>query len=119
MTIARLGRRGVRRRRVAPDFWQPLVGDGAFAITRTMVVMVLVTIGLASSAARRRAARGGARASGSSAVEGVLRPGPQRHRPRHHRSHDFRRFVPLLLTLFTLILVNNLFGIIPPSSSRR
>ena len=29
-------------------------------------------------------------------------------------SKDFLRFVPLLFTLFMLILVNNLFGIIPP-----
>ena len=29
-------------------------------------------------------------------------------------SHDFMRFVPLLFSLFLLILVNNLFGVIPP-----
>jgi F-type H+-transporting ATPase subunit a len=29
-------------------------------------------------------------------------------------SHDFMRFVPLLFSLFSLILLNNLFGIIPP-----
>jgi F-type H+-transporting ATPase subunit a len=28
-------------------------------------------------------------------------------------AHDFMRFVPLLVTLFTFILVNNLFGIMP------
>ncbi|MTA58513.1 MAG: F0F1 ATP synthase subunit A, partial [Actinobacteria bacterium] len=36
--------------------------------------------------------------------------------------HDFLRFVPYLFTLFTFILVNNIFGIIPllqfPSMSR-
>ena len=36
--------------------------------------------------------------------------------------HDFLRFVPYLFTLFTFILVNNLFGIIPllqfPTMSR-
>lgn len=36
--------------------------------------------------------------------------------------HDFARFVPYLFTLFTFILVNNLFGIVPllqfPSMSR-
>lgn len=36
--------------------------------------------------------------------------------------HDFMRFVPYLFTLFTFILVNNLFGIVPllqfPSMSR-
>ena len=29
-------------------------------------------------------------------------------------SHDFMRFVPLLFSMFMLILVNNLFGVIPP-----
>ena len=29
-------------------------------------------------------------------------------------SHDFLRFVPLLFSMFVLILVNNLFGVIPP-----
>ena len=29
-------------------------------------------------------------------------------------SRDFLRFVPLLFSLFSLILLNNLFGIIPP-----
>jgi F-type H+-transporting ATPase subunit a len=29
-------------------------------------------------------------------------------------SHDFLRFVPLLFTQFLLILVNNLFGVVPP-----
>ena len=29
-------------------------------------------------------------------------------------SRDFRKFVPLLFTLFTVILLNNLFGVIPP-----
>lgn len=28
-------------------------------------------------------------------------------------AHDYRRFVPLILTLFTFVLVNNIFGIIP------
>ena len=29
-------------------------------------------------------------------------------------SQEFLKFVPLLFTLFMLILVNNLFGVIPP-----
>ena len=29
-------------------------------------------------------------------------------------SHDFLRFVPMLFSMFMLILVNNLFGVIPP-----
>jgi F-type H+-transporting ATPase subunit a len=62
----------------APDFWQPLFGDGAFAITRTMIVMLLTVVVLAV----------------------VMLA--------------FRPYIPLLFTLFTLILLNNLLGIIPP-----
>lgn len=28
----------------AEDFWQPLVGDGNFALTRPMVLMVIATV---------------------------------------------------------------------------
>jgi F-type H+-transporting ATPase subunit a len=98
----------------APDFWQPLVGDGAFAITRTMVVMVLVTIGLAvvmMLATRRLSVvpgRGQYRLEG---VYGLVRNSIGRD---IIGTAHFRPYVPLLLTLFTLILVNNLMGIIPP-----
>ena len=34
-------------------------------------------------------------------------------------SHDFLKFVPLLFSLFSIILVNNLFGIIRRSSTPR
>ena len=98
----------------APDFWQPLVGDGAFALTRSMVVMVLVTIGLAvvmMLATRRLSTvpgRGQFRLEG---VYGLVRNSVGRD---IIGSAHFRPYVPLLLTLFTLILVNNLMGIIPP-----
>jgi F-type H+-transporting ATPase subunit a len=106
----------------APDFWQPLVGDGAFAITRTMVVMVLVTIGLAvvmMLATRRLSVvpgRGQFRLEG---VYGLVRNSVGRD---VIGSAHFRPYIPLLLTLFTLILVNNLMGIVPfvqfPTMSR-
>ncbi len=98
----------------APDFWQPLVGDGAFALTRTMVVMVLVTIGLAvvMMVATRRLSvvpgRGQYRLEG---VYGLVRNSVGRD---IIGTEHFRPYVPLLFTLFTLILVNNLMGIIPP-----
>jgi F-type H+-transporting ATPase subunit a len=106
----------------APDFWQPLVGDGAFAITRSMIVMVLVTIGLAvvMMVATRRIAvvpgRGQYRLEG---VYGLVRNSIGRD---IIGSDHFRPYIPLLFTLFTLILVNNLMGIIPfvqfPTMSR-
>ena len=98
----------------APDFWQPLVGDGALAITRSMVVMVLVTAVLAvvMMAATRRLSvvpgRGQYRLEG---VYGLVRNSIGRD---IIGTDHFRPYVPLLLTLFTLILVNNLMGIIPP-----
>ena len=106
----------------AEDFWQPLVGDGAFAITRTMVVMALsvVVLGAAMVLATRRLAVVPSR--GQWAVEGVY------GLVRNSIARDiiggahFRPYLPLLLTLFVLILVNNLAGIIPvvqfPTMSR-
>ncbi|TYP85890.1 F0F1 ATP synthase subunit A [Blastococcus xanthinilyticus] len=98
----------------APDFWQPLVGDGAFALTRSMVVMVLVTIGLAvvmMLVTRRLAVvpgRGQFRLEG---MYGLVRNSIGRD---IIGSAHFKPYIPLLFTLFTLILVNNLMGIIPP-----
>ncbi len=98
----------------APDFWQPLLGEGAFAITRSMVVMVLVTIGLAvvmMMATRRLSVvpgRGQFRLEG---VYGLVRNAVGRD---VIGSAHFKPYIPLLFTLFTLILVNNLMGIIPP-----
>jgi F-type H+-transporting ATPase subunit a len=98
----------------APDFWQPLVGNGAFAITRTMVVMVLSVVVLAGVMlllTRRLSVVPG---RGQWALEGVY--GLVRNsigRDIIGTAH-FRPYIPLLFTLFTLILVNNLVGIIPP-----
>jgi F-type H+-transporting ATPase subunit a len=98
----------------APDFWQPLVGDGGFALTRTMVVMVLVTIGLAvvmMLATRRLTVVPGRGQYKLEGVYGLVRNSIGRD---IIGTAHFRPYVPLLLTLFTLILVNNLMGIIPP-----
>jgi F-type H+-transporting ATPase subunit a len=98
----------------APDFWQPHVGNGADAITRSMIVMVLVTIALAvvMLVATRRLSvvpgRGQFRLEG---VYGLVRNSIGRD---IIGSAHFRPYVPLLFTLFTLILLNNLMGIIPP-----
>jgi F-type H+-transporting ATPase subunit a len=98
----------------APDFWQPLIGDGAFAITRTMVVMVLsvIVLALVMMAVTRRLAvvpgRGQYRLEG---VYGLVRNSIGRD---IIGTAHFKPYVPLLFTLFTLILLNNLMGIIPP-----
>ena len=106
----------------AEDFWQPLVGNGALAITRTMVVMVLVTVALAAvmMVVTRRLAvvpgRGQYRLEG---VYGLVRNSIGRD---IIGTDHFRPYLPLLFTLFTLILLNNLMGIVPfvqfPTMSR-
>jgi F-type H+-transporting ATPase subunit a len=106
----------------APDFWQPLVGDGAFAITRTMVVMVLsvIVLALVMMAVTRRLAvvpgRGQYRLEG---VYGLVRNSIGRD---IIGQDHFRPYIPLLFTLFTLILLNNLLAIVPliqfPTMSR-
>jgi F-type H+-transporting ATPase subunit a len=106
----------------APDFWQPLVGDGAFAITRPMVVMVLsvVVLALVMMAVTRRLAVVPGRAQYRlEGVYGLVRNSVGRD---IIGSEHFRPYTPLLFTLFTLILLNNLAGIIPvvqyPTMSR-
>ncbi len=106
----------------APDFWQPLVGDGAFALTRPMVLMVLsvVVLAVVMMAVTRRLSvvpsRGQFRAEG---VYGLVRNSIARD---VIGQEHFKPYLPLLFTLFTLILLNNLFGIIPviqyPTMSR-
>jgi F-type H+-transporting ATPase subunit a len=106
----------------APDFWQPLIGDGAFAITRTMIVMVLSVIVLAvvmMAVTRRLAVVPGRAQYRLEGVYGLVRNSIGRD---IIGQEHFRPYVPLLFTLFTLILLNNLAGIIPlvqfPTMSR-
>jgi F-type H+-transporting ATPase subunit a len=104
------------------DFWQPLIGDGAFAITRASVVFLL-SAGLLSwvllAGTKRMAVVPGKGQFLTEQFYGMVRNGLARD---IIGSRDFLRFVPLLFTLFTLILVNNVFGVIPlvqfPTMSR-
>jgi len=96
------------------NFWQPLIGgESALAITRPAVVC-LISVGLLAwfflSSARRLSivpSKGQFRTElaydfvRNSVARDVI------------GSKDFLTFVPLLLTMFSMILVNNLFGIIP------
>jgi F-type H+-transporting ATPase subunit a len=106
----------------APDFWQPLVGDGAFAITRPMILMVLSVVVLAvvmMTVTRRLAVVPGKGQYRAEGVYGLVRNSVARD---VIGQEHFRPYLPLLFTLFTLILLNNLFGIIPiiqyPTMSR-
>jgi F-type H+-transporting ATPase subunit a len=96
------------------EFYQPLIGHGDWAITRPMVVLAISVALIAwflVATTRRAAVVPG---KGQWVTEGAynfVRNGVARD---IIGSHDFLRFVPLLFSLFMLILVNNLFGIIPP-----
>jgi F-type H+-transporting ATPase subunit a len=101
---------------VAPgpaDFWQPLVGDGAYALTRPSVVLVLsvvLILGFFVTASRRMSMVPSRSQFAAEGVYGFVRNSVGRD---IIGSKDFLKFVPLLLTMFLMILVNNLFGIIP------
>jgi F-type H+-transporting ATPase subunit a len=95
------------------DFWQPLVGDGAFALTRTMVVFgvtaVLLSLVLARISGRLKVVPGRTQF----ATEGVYSFVRNSLGREIIGSKDFKPFIPLLFSLFTVILVNNVFGVIP------
>lgn len=96
------------------EFYQPLAGHGDWALTRPMVVLALSVVAMAwfLLATTRKASI--VPSKGQWVTEGVynlVRNGLARD---IIGSHDFLRFVPLLFSLFTMILVNNLFGIVPP-----
>ena len=101
---------------VAPgiaDFWQPLIGDGAFALTRTMVVfsitaLVLCTV-LIQISGRLKVVPGRTQF----AAEGVYSFVRNSLGRDIIGSKDFKPFIPLLFSLFIVILVNNLYGVVP------
>lgn len=104
------------------DFWQPLIGDGAFAITRPMVVMVLSVAFLSwlmLAATKRLTVVPGKGQFFTEAVYGLVRNAIARD---IIGSKNFRPYLPLLFSMFVLILLNNVFAIIPiiqyPTTSR-
>ena len=105
------------------DFWQPLLfGDGAWAVTRTSIVMLLSVGVLCVWLLRSTRRLSLVPSKGQFFTEGVY--GLVRNSVARDvlGSHDFLRFVPLLFSMFTLILLNNLFGVVPfvqfPTMSR-
>lgn len=105
------------------DFWQPLVGgDSHWAITRPMVLAAisLVVIAVWLLLATRKLSV--VPTKGQWMTEGVYSMVRNGVAKDVIGSHDFLKFVPLLFTMFLLILVNNLFGITPflqfPTMSR-
>ncbi len=105
------------------DFWWPLIGgDSAFTLTRPGLVLLL-SVGLLAwfyvGATRKLTV---VPSKNQFLVEGSYNFVRNTIGRDIIGSKDFLQFVPLLLTLFTLILVNNLFGIVPfvqfPTMSR-
>ncbi len=96
------------------DFWQPLIGgDSHWALTRPMVLSVISLVFIAGWLLLATRKLSVVPTKGQWMTEGVysmVRNGLARD---IIGSRDFLRFVPLLFTMFTLILVNNLFGIVP------
>jgi F-type H+-transporting ATPase subunit a len=96
------------------NFWQPLIGgESAWAITRPAVVC-LISVALLGwffvSSARRLSIVPGKGQFRAEMAYNFVRNTVARD---VIGSKDFLPFVPLLLTMFSLILVNNLFGVLP------
>ncbi|MBF5080571.1 F0F1 ATP synthase subunit A [Quadrisphaera sp. INWT6] len=95
------------------DFWQPLIGDGAFAVTRPMVVMVLTTAAICLVLVLATKKLSLVPSRGQWALEGVY------GLVRNSVGRDIigaarvRPYIGFLFAIFTLVLVNNLMGITP------
>jgi F-type H+-transporting ATPase subunit a len=105
------------------DFWQPLFGtEGAFAITRPALIFLLsaIVLSVVLVLATRRLTLVPTRGQFlTESVYGLVRNSVARD---IIGSREFLKYVPILFSLFTLILVNNLFGVVPfiqyPSAAR-
>lgn len=105
------------------DFWQPMFGtSGPFAITRASIVVLLSAFlisWLLLAGTKRMAVVPGKGQYLTEQIYGLVRNGLGRD---IIGSRDFLKFVPMLFTMFVLILVNNFLGVIPavqfPTMSR-
>ncbi|MFI7589668.1 F0F1 ATP synthase subunit A [Spongisporangium articulatum] len=104
------------------DFWQPLIGDGAFAITRPIFVFGISAILLCIVLVRATRNLSVVPGKGQALLEASYSLVRNSIGRDIIGAKDFIKFIPLLFSLFTVILVNNLFGIIPvvqyPTMSR-
>jgi len=105
------------------DFYWPVIGgDSNWAITRPMVVMAISVVLLAwffVTVAGRLTVVPGKRQWVAEQAYGFVRNSIARD---VIGAKDFRPYIPLLMTLFTLILFNNVMGVMPfvqfPTMSR-
>jgi len=97
------------------DFWQPLFGtSGPFAVTRASVVLLLSVLVISwwlLASTRKLTLVPGKGQYFTEQVYGLVRNSLARD---IIGSRDFLKFVPMLFSMFLLILLNNLFGVIPP-----
>lgn len=99
------------------EFWQPLFGtSGPWAVTRPILLMVASAILLVwylLATTRKKAIVPSRGQMATEAVYGLVRNGIAKDLIG---SKEFLKFVPLLFSLFMVILVNNVFGVLPPFS---
>jgi F-type H+-transporting ATPase subunit a len=95
------------------DFWQPLIGDGAFAVTRAMIVFAIAAVLISVVLIRASSSLSVVPSKRQFAVEGVYKFVRNSIGRDIIGTKDFKPFIPLLFSLFIVILVNNLFGVIP------
>lgn len=100
----------------------PVFSIGDFDVTKPMLLLVLsvpLIVGFFWAASKKHAVVPGKLQFVGEYVYGFVRNGVARD---SIGSHDFLKFVPLLFALFTFVLVNNYFSLIPflqfPSFSR-
>ena len=102
-------------------FLPPVFTVGGVDVTKPILLVVLSTVLIAAFfllASRRAAVVPGKLQFAGEGVYGFVRNGVA----RDVIGHEFLKYVPYLVTLFTFVLVNNIFGIIPliqfPTMSR-
>jgi F-type H+-transporting ATPase subunit a len=103
-------------------FWQPLFGHGQWTVTRSMALMLISIIVLGAwllISTRRRAVVPGRNQFFTEQVYGLVRNSIARD---IIGSREFLKYLPMLFTMFVIILLNNLYGVIPffqfPTMSR-
>lgn len=117
MSVLTLGRPFVAADEFHPpgpaDFWQPLIGEGAWAITRPMFVMTLVTLILSAVlilGTRNLQVVPGKGQFLLESVYGFVRNDIARDLIG---GKHFAKYVPFLFAIFLFVLTNNLMGITP------
>jgi F-type H+-transporting ATPase subunit a len=95
------------------EFWQPLIGDGSFAVTRSMIVYGVTALLLCAVLIRISGRLKVVPSKGQWMTEGVYNLVRNSLGRDIIGSQDFVKFLPLLFSLFTVLLINNLYGVIP------